>query len=446
MPRNWNTGTPTVRAATTTDILDGPSARMSEALPHRSEVLVIGAGVIGLSVAYALRSRGRDVLVVDRGSIGGGASHGNCGTLTPSHALPLAQPGMVTKAIKWMLHRDAPFYVRPRLDPGLMAWLLKFAGRCNETRVREVARDKARILLDSAQRLRQWIANEGLECEYRHAGLLSVYRDFKTFDQARVNESLLHEVGIRVEAKSGAEAKRMEPALNDGIVAAHWYPQDAELRPERYVAALAGRLRQLGVSIVEHCAVDGWLSSSQGITGIRVGAQTVQADATVLATGALAPQLARRVGIKLPIQPGKGYSITYSRPQMAPRLPLVLRERAVCVTTWGSGYRLGSTMEFSGFSESLNATRLEALRRGAREYLHEPLGPSEIESWYGFRPMTYDDLPIIGAAPRVAGLWLACGHGMLGMSMSAATGELLAQLISDTSTDLDPRPYSPQRF
>jgi len=154
----------------------------------------------------------------------------------------------------------------------------------------------------------------------------------------------------------------------------------------------------------------------------------------------------QQLDLRLPIQPGKGYSITYDRPAIAPCVPLVLKERSVCVTAWGSGFRLGSTMEFSGYDASLNRRRLDALERGAREYLHAPVGPRKLEEWFGWRPMTWDDVPILGRAPGHENLWLATGHGMLGVSMSAASGHLLADLICGRTPIVDPAPSSPRRF
>jgi D-amino-acid dehydrogenase len=154
----------------------------------------------------------------------------------------------------------------------------------------------------------------------------------------------------------------------------------------------------------------------------------------------------RELNLDLPVQPGKGYSITYTRPTLAPKRPIVLKERSVCVTTWGSGYRLGSTMEFAGYDDRLNRRRLDALERGAGEYLHEPTGPLKIEEWYGWRPMTWDDLPILGAVPNYKNAWLATGHGMLGVSMSTVTGHLLADLVCRRAPIIDPAPYSISRF
>jgi D-amino-acid dehydrogenase len=146
------------------------------------------------------------------------------------------------------------------------------------------------------------------------------------------------------------------------------------------------------------------------------------------------------------MQPGKGYSITYDRPALSPRHPLVLHERSVCVTAWPSGFRLGSTMEFSGYDRSLNRRRLDALERAAREYLHKPVGPVKREEWFGWRPMTFDDLPIIGRVPGHRNLWLATGHGMLGVSMSTATAQLVADSITGRTPLIDPAPYRAERF
>jgi D-amino-acid dehydrogenase len=166
----------------------------------------------------------------------------------------------------------------------------------------------------------------------------------------------------------------------------------------------------------------------------------------LLALGAWSPLLARSLDLRLPMQPGKGYSITYSRPARAPRHALVLRDAQVCVTTWASGYRLGSTMEFSGYAEGLNRARLDALRRGAAAGLHEPEGPEQLEEWWGWRPMSVDEVPIIGPSTRWANLHLATAHGMLGVSMSAATGELVAAQLGGNAPELDPQPYAPARF
>jgi D-amino-acid dehydrogenase len=180
------------------------------------------------------------------------------------------------------------------------------------------------------------------------------------------------------------------------------------------------------------------------------GADTAQgareAGDVVVALGPWSAPFLRPLGLRLPIQPGKGDSLTWSRPSMVPRAPMVLREHSVCVTAWADGFRLGSTMEFSGYDARLNRTRLDALVRAARAYLHAPTGPVLQEEWFGWRPMTVDDLPLVGTAPDRPGLWLATGHGMMGMGMSAVTGRLLAELMTGAAPCVDPAPVRVDRF
>jgi len=205
-------------------------------------------------------------------------------------------------------------------------------------------------------------------------------------------------------------------------------------------------VRAAGGVIHEHTAVAGLRTDGGRILAVNTSQGEFTAAEVVYALGAWSPQLAKTVGLKLPIQPGKGYSITFRRPELAPAIPLVLKERSVCVTAWPSGYRLGSTMEFAGYDRSLNRTRLDALKRGAAEYLREPLGPAVEEEWYGWRPMTPDDLPIIGRVPALANLALATGHGMLGVSLSAITGQLVSELLCGRPPSFDLAPFAATRF
>lgn len=411
----------------------------------QDDVLIIGAGAIGLATALALSEAGRQVRVLDAGRLGGATSHGNCGTITPSHAPPLAAPGVPMRALRWMLSPQAPLYIPPRFDPALWRWLARFAGRCNQHDWLQSTQGRAALLNDSRQRLADWVRHYQLDCEFAEKGLDYVFREQANFERHAVECEALQSLGIATQVIDGRDYLRQEPAFKDGVVGAIRFPGDASLRPDRYTAELGRVLRARGVQIEEHCAL---LSFEPQERGVRV--QTAKGERRaaelVLATGAWSPQLARSVGLRMPIQPGKGYSITASQPAQVPSRPVVLKDRSVFVIAWDGRMRLGGTMEFSGHDSRMNETRLQALEQAAHHYLRQPLGETMHERWYGWRPMTWDDMPILGRSPRHAHVWLAAGHGMLGISMSSGSGQLMADLITGQAPAIDPSPYCAERF
>lgn len=411
-----------------------------------NDVLIIGGGVIGLACAYYLLRAGRGVRVLERGRIGAATSHGNCGTLTPSHAAPLASPGTLAKALRWMTRPDAPLYIKPRLDLPLAYWLLQFARRCNRRDWQASATAKGALLQASRGLIETLVRENGLDCEFEASGLRYVYRTAQAMDQDLSDLPQLQALGVQAEVLDGAALAAGDSAFLPGLAGAIHFPGDAHLRPDRFTAELARCVRALGGIIDEHVAVESLEISTTGAVAALTSTGRLSARDVLVACGPWSQGLLRQAGLNLPIQPGKGYSITYSLPSRAPRIPAVLRERSVCVTAWDSGFRLGSTMEFSGYDASLNRLRLDALERGAAEYLHEPVGAEKREEWFGWRPMTWDDLPILGRSPAHRHLWLATGHGMMGMGMSAASGRLLAELMTGQSPMLDPAPYDASRF
>jgi D-amino-acid dehydrogenase len=330
----------------------------------------------------------------------------------------------------------------------LWRWLLTFASRCNLRDFEASARAKGALLNDSRARLTDWVRDYALACEFVESGEDYVFRDPRRLEHDMVEAPLLRELGVQVDVYDGREYEAREPAMKPGVAGAIRFAGDAALRPDRYVAELARAVRERGGEIVEGCALES-IERNGERWRVRTSGGVFEARDVVCALGAWSPRMADAIGLHAlrgAMQPGKGYSITYDPPSLVPRHPLVLRERQVCVTAWASGYRLGSTMEFSGFDDTLNERRLRALERGAAEYLHEPFGPVVRERWFGWRPMTSDDIPIIGAVPGRDGVWLATGHGMMGIGMSTGTGQLIADLITGRKPAIDPAPYAPARF
>lgn len=397
-----------------------------------AEVVIIGAGVIGLSCAYFLQKQGRKVLLLDRGRVGGGTSHGNCGMISPSQAAPIAMPGLIPRALKWMWQPDAPLYIKPTLNPQRLAWLWRFARRCNWDDYWESAGRKQVLLERSRQLFDQIILGERLDCDFAPVGHLVALRDPASIPDARAAIDRMHQLGVAAEWWDGQQLAAREPALLPGLAGAIWNPDDAHFRPDRYVAELARVVRARGGEIRTGAPVTGIERAGAQVTALRLadGERLKVGADLILATGAWAPELGRQLGLKLRIEPAKGYSITTTCPSLMPRVSVVFRERGVAVTPWASGFRLGSTYEFSGFDTRHNAVRFHALKRAAAEYLREPTGPVIEEEWMGFRPMTVDGVPLIERAPGLRNVVVAAGHGTLGMSMSPATGERVAALLS----------------
>ena len=415
-------------------------------MDERIDVVVVGGGVIGLCTALSLVEAGRSVRLLEARTLGSGSSHGNCGTLTPSHAFPLAAPGTIGRALRWMLTPDAPFYVAPRLDPRLWQWLLGFASRCNARDWKTAMTAKAGLLNHSIQVFPDWVARYAPGSEFSQEGTDYVFRDARELEIAARDLPHLAELGVHGQLIDGAEYERQDPAFKPGLKGALHFPGDAHLRPDRYVSGMADTLRALGGLIDEGWDVTAIDEDADGVV-VHGSRGSVRAREVVLATGAWSTTLMRSAGLRaVPVQPGKGYSITYDRPALVPKRPVILHEPSVCVTVWDSGYRLGSTMEMSGYSTDLNPRRLAALERGAAEFLHDPVGQVKHETWYGWRPLSVDDVPIIGRVPGRRRSWIATGHGMMGVSMSPSTGQLVADMITGRAPRIDPAPYSPERF
>ena len=293
------------------------------------DVMIAGGGAVGLATALALLESGRNVRVIEARHVGAGSSHGNCGTITPSHAAPLAQPGMVQTALRMMLQPDAPLYIKPRVDPVLWRWLLTFAARCNVRDFEASARAKGALLNDSRVRLTEWVHKYALECEFVESGEDYVFRDPRRLEHDMLEAPILRELGVQVDVYEGRDYEAREPALKPGVAGAIRFAGDAALRPDKYVAELARTLRALGGEIVEGCAFEGIEHERDGMR-VRTSGGTFNARDLVCALGAWTPQLADAIGLRAlrnAMQPGKGYSITYDPPALVPKHPLVLRER-----------------------------------------------------------------------------------------------------------------------
>jgi D-amino-acid dehydrogenase len=416
-------------------------------MSQTGSVVIVGGGIVGIHCAWYLSKNGWRVTVVDRKTIGGACSHGNCGLICPSHVLPLTEPGAFKSAVKAMLTPGSPFRIKPRLDPALWSWLWHFSRRCNHSAMIQAAHAIQALLTSAMREYEQLVHIDKVDCEWQKKGLMFPYLTQRAFDDYSATNDLLTELFDEPAKRlSAAEAVQLEPALKPQIAGAWLYEHDAHLRPDRLVHSLRAKLELAGVQFIENCDFLRFNGTQRSASLIETSQGPLQGDVFVVASGAWTPMLSEHLGCAVPIQPGKGYSITMPLPDDSPKIPLIFPEHRVAVTPMQSGYRLGSIMEFVGYDDSIRPERLQLLRSGAEHYLKTPYCEPELETWYGWRPMTYDSLPVIDVSPRWANVWVAAGHNMLGLTMAPVTGRLISELVSGTEPHLDVAPYSIKRF
>ena len=411
-----------------------------------SDILVVGGGVIGLACAYYLARAGQSVRIIEQETMGAGASHGNCGLIFISDLPPLCSPGAIGHELLRTMRGTSPLYIKPRPDPALAFWLLRFATKCNPRHLGHAIKARDTILRLSNDLFNDLFKSELLDCDFDRQGVLMVFIDPATMAGYERTNRLLEPYGLAATFLDHREVKKLEPALNDKICGGWYHSADSHLRPDRLLANWIRALRQYRVIINEGCRLNGIEVQSGTVTAVQTNRGPYTADQVVLATGAWTPAIGRQLGVRIPVQPGKGYSITMQRTFNCPRVPCYLYERNVVVTPWHSGFRLGGTMEFSGFNTTLDERRLGNLETSAALYLNTPLGRRVTERWAGLRPMCADDLPIIDRMPGATNLYLATGHGMLGLSMATGTGRLITDMILGQTPPFDPRPFSIRRF
>ena len=412
-------------------------------------VAVVGSGVVGLACAWELHRRGAEVTVLERGAIGGGASLGNTGWIVPSMASPLPAPGMVREGIRQLVTRGDAFVLRPSLDPSFVRWLWRFWR--SSTPARFDAGIEALLALNRRTlELFDAYRDAGLDFEMVESGLLVVARTQAGLDHyrhifARLR-TLGYEGGEPMELDAAAVAE-LEPAVDRSNVAAGLHARvDRYVRPETLTRALADRLRADGVEVAEGATVAALGHEADGWT-IATADGDRRADAVVVAAGLAASTLLQPFGVRLAMQPARGYSVTVTGTGTPPRHALYLAEARIGLSPYGNGVRVAGVFE-------LGASRAEAppdagarLLAAADPYLADwrPDTTAPPRTWAGLRPATADGLPLIGAVPSHDGLFVATGHGMLGVTLAPATAALLAPLVLEGRTPPELLPFAPQR-
>ncbi|HWO71303.1 MAG TPA: FAD-dependent oxidoreductase [Actinomycetota bacterium] len=408
------------------------------------EAVVVGGGVVGVSCARFLAEAGFRVVLLERGELGRGCSYANAGFIVPSHSQPLPAPGAVAEALRHLPRPDSPFAVRPR--PDLLPFLLRMRRACTREAA-ERGYDAMAALGRASLDLFDALAAEA-GSPYRRSDLLQVYLTAAGLRRAEEEAEAIAARGFRVRVLSGGEARELEPALSPEVRGALLVEDQAVGDCFAFVRSLAEGLARRGVRVLPGRPVRRVLVRGGAVRGVVASGpeEEFAADLVVLAAGAWTPALARPLGIRLPLEPAKGYSCTVEPAPAGPRLPVLAEELRVAITPLDGRLRVGGTLELAGFEERLDARRYGAVLRSAARVLREPPDLRRGEAWYGFRPLTADGLPVIGPAPGVDGLILATGHGTLGFTQAPATGKVVAELAGGERPSVPIEAFRPDRF
>ena len=399
-------------------------------------ILIVGGGVIGLCTAYYAAQRGHRVTVVDRASESDlGCSYGNAGMITPSHFVPLAAPGAIRLALKWMWNPESPFYMKPRLDSRLIEWAWKFYRAAT---VKHVI-GSAPLLLDLNLASRECfvrLARQWGDFSIEEKGIVMVCNTDEGLEHELATAEMARELGLPIEILDAKQIAAMEPDLRMTVTGGIYFPKDAYLAPMEFMSALKKRVPVR------------WNTSARlRVNGNRV-VSDLEADEYVICGGAWSSQIARDLKLHLPMQAGKGYSLTLQRPRKKPAHAMILSEVRVAVTPMGESLRFGGTMEITGTDLSINPSRVRGIVKSVPKYLPD-FGADDfrdVQPWAGLRPCSPDGLPYIGRFARYENLSVATGHAMMGLSLGPITGELMAEVLSGEPASIPLEPLSPDRY
>lgn len=415
----------------------------------KKNVTVIGGGIIGLSCAVKLAEAGAEVVVIEKEQVGYGCSYGNAGWMTPCFAMPLPMPGMLMKSMKWMLNPSGPLYIKPVPSVLLSQWLTRFLLSMKEEKAQTAIEALVTLSLNSLEGYKK-LAQEYPEIEFQQKGLLMVSAT-KDGVKAAVNEkNLVEKYNIPGKILNADDIKNLEPALRGNLLGGVYFTQEAHAEPLKVVQALAKKAEKLGVKILEHTefqkaniVTDG---NSRKIKSIQTSKGEMVSDSYVLAAGSWSQALADQLDLNVPILGGKGYALIVDKLEAQPKIPIMIVDRKIAITPRANSLRIAGTLELVNQDFSITERRVKAIFDGAKQFLSIPNDIKVHETWRGLRPCTPDGVPLIGWAKNYSNLMMANGHQMLGLQSGLGTGQLVSDLITRGTSELNRSVYDPARF
>jgi D-amino-acid dehydrogenase len=410
-------------------------------------VVIVGGGVIGLCTAYYAALRGHEITVIDqREDAHEGCSYGNAGMVVPSHFVPLAAPGMVALGMKWMWNPESPFYIKPRFDLGLWSWAWKFWRAASAEHVTR----SAPLLRDLSFASRACFEELSKEFDFGlvQRGLLMLCKTQHSLDEEGKMAAEAERLGVPAKVLSPKDAAQLDPGVTMDVAGAVYFPKDCHLSPALFMTGLKKRLLDAGVKFSWRTNVLSFERDGARVKSARTSSGDFAGDEFVIAGGSWSPAIANDLAINLPMQAGKGYSLTLANPKQSPQICAIFTEARVAVTPMGSTLRFGGTMEIAGLNEEINWTRVQGIIKSVPKYYPQfsPEDFRDSKPWCGLRPCSPDGLPYIGRAKSWENVCVATGHAMMGLSLGPITGKLVSQVISGEQTEIDVSLLNPNRY
>lgn len=410
------------------------------------DVLVIGGGIVGGAVALELQSSGRDVLLIDKGEMGRGCSFGNAGWITPCFAMPLPQPGLFWKSIGWLLDPESPLYIKPSLDPMLLRWLWHFNRAMNRKRFERSVKVLAEISKYSLDFYEKLAGDFRGDLGFAKNGLLFVSSTNDGLKYARGEMDVMAKQGVPGRFMGQEELLAFEPGLRPLVRGGVFFPEEAQAEPYRMALALIEEFTRKGGKVQTGAEVYDFKTENGRIKEVVTTTDRFEAETVVLATGSWAPEVGSKLGMAVPVLGGKGYSMSVEMKDKKPQRPIMIVEKKIAITPRADSVRLAGTLELVNQDFSITARRVQAIRRGAAEFLYLDGVQEPRDLWRGLRPCTPDGVPLIGFSAKYANLFLCAGHQMLGLQSAPGSAKLAADLILKRAPFTDPHPFRVDRF
>lgn len=413
----------------------------------KKKVVIIGGGILGLSSAYYLTKYGASVTILEKDEFGQACTKGNLGWVFPAIHAPVPEPGLILNSIKWVMKKDSPLFIKPSALPQISGWLKQFMKFCNEESFKQG--QKALLTLSkSTNFLYDELEIDGVEFEMHRNGMLFLFLNSDDlnakYDQLRYTSELYgHEIPKLL---SGDEIRRMEPFVSDKVTGGIYLENQRHVDPEKLAKGFINKLKTSKAELKPSFKVTDVEVKNNKITAVICNQERIEGDIFLFSSGVWSGTLLNKLGYTLPVQPGKGYSITFTKTNMHFNRPLYFGDTKAGLSPFHNAVRIGGTMEFSGLNNNIDKERIKGIKKAVSMYLKTPLKGENDFEWMGMRSMTPDGLPVLGKVPTTENAFIATGHNMIGIALAPVSGKAIAELILNGETEYNIDAFTPERF